>query len=310
MEYLDRHRVDHWPLADLARIRQNATMTLLLLLIAVGLAPLVAGLALLKPRAQAIPLVRRDGIGSILFCALAFTLTFFWQELWLVIPKALTPGLHPILYHNDHDWTGKVRIAELLQGSGAIATLASGLTFLGALSLARSMSISWRLFFFWMAFQGLYQALTQLAIGTLLPGNDVGRALAYLAVSGTGKALLLIAAVVAMAFAGTTLASAFPLAESPPSRRSRAFAIEMLIAALLSVMLIIPFRLPREIIEVVLIPLIVNLVGVGWLIMGMAITRYRADDGGLQAISLLGPTLALGVTLTLFQCVLRPGIAF
>lgn len=286
-------------------------MTLLLLLIAVGLAPLVAGLALLKPRAQAIPLVRRDGIGSILFCALAFTLTFFWQELWLVIPKALTPGLHPILYHNDHDWTGKVRIAELLQGSGAIATLASGLTFLGALSLARSMSISWRLFFFWMAFQGLYQALTQLAVGTLLPGNDVGRALAYLAASGTGKALLLIAAVAAMAFAGTTLARAFPSAESPQSdRRSRAFAIEMLIAVLVSVVLIIPFRLPREIVEVVLIPVIVNLVGAGWLIMGMAITRYRADDKGPQAISLLGPALALGVTLALFQCVLRPGIAF
>ena len=48
----------------------------------------------------------RRVVASALLCALAFNLTFFWQELWLVIPKALTPGLHPILFHNDHDWTG------------------------------------------------------------------------------------------------------------------------------------------------------------------------------------------------------------
>jgi hypothetical protein len=44
-------------------------------------------------------------MASLLLCALAFNLTFFWQELWLVIPKALTPGPHPVLYHNDHGWT-------------------------------------------------------------------------------------------------------------------------------------------------------------------------------------------------------------
>jgi hypothetical protein len=34
-------------------------------------------------------------IGSTLLYTLAFNLTFFIQELFLVVPKALTPGLRP-----------------------------------------------------------------------------------------------------------------------------------------------------------------------------------------------------------------------
>ena len=37
--------------------------------------------------------------------------------------KAMTPGLHPVLYHNDHEWTGPSPCVELLQGVGAIATI-------------------------------------------------------------------------------------------------------------------------------------------------------------------------------------------
>jgi len=70
--------------------------------------------------------------------------------LWLVIPKALTPGLSPILYHNDHGWTGSAAITELLQGTGAIATLASGLGALWILATFRRMSASWQVFAFWM----------------------------------------------------------------------------------------------------------------------------------------------------------------
>ena len=56
-------------------------------------------------------------LGSVLFCALAFNLTFFFQELFLVIPKALLPGVHATLYHNNHDWTGSDPRVELLQGT-------------------------------------------------------------------------------------------------------------------------------------------------------------------------------------------------
>src|SRR5262245_10284542 len=58
---------------------------------------------------------------SALACTLAFNLTFFIQELFLVVPKALTPGLSPTLFHNNHTWTGTHPLAELFQGTGALA---------------------------------------------------------------------------------------------------------------------------------------------------------------------------------------------
>ncbi len=271
---------------------------LFLLILATGIAPLVAGLLLLKPSTQR----AWPAAGSVLLCALAFNLTFFWQELWLVIPKALTPGLHPVLYHNNHDWTGNAPVVELLQGSGAVATLFSGLAFCVILSSSRRISDTWRLFVFWMAFQGLYQSLTQLAIGTLLSGNDMGRALGYLGVGTAGHILLLVLAVAAMALAGGWLARRIPTRNS---------GYGLLLTALLSVIVVIPFRLPRNLIEVALIPLIVNLVGIGWLILGMALVRRGAGHGPYEEQpSIMGPALALGGTLLLFQLVLRPGIAF
>ena len=85
-------------------------------------------------------------ISSALLCTLAFNLTFFLQELFLVIPKALTPGLYPALFHNNHTWTGSNPIAGLLQVTGALADLGSGL--LCAVLLAKSLnrSLTLRLF--------------------------------------------------------------------------------------------------------------------------------------------------------------------
>src|SRR6185437_11210105 len=89
-------------------------------------------------------------LGALLFCALAFNLTFFFQELFLVIPKALLPGVHATLYHNNHDWTGNDPRVELLQGTGAIADLTSGLLFSWLLARATKYRITTRLFLFWM----------------------------------------------------------------------------------------------------------------------------------------------------------------
>ena len=225
-------------------------------------------------------------VSSALLCALAFNLTFFWQEVWLVIPKALTPGLHPILYHNDHEWSGASPVVELLQGTGAIATLVLGLGF----AIARRRSFS-----FWMAFQGLFMSLTQLAIGTRLPGNDVGRALAYLGVGASGKAALLAAAVLAMLAAGVALA------------RIRPPLGEAIAAALLTILLAVPFRLPRNLVEVLLIPAIVQGAGLASLLAGSALVRVRAT---IRAPSPAMPAMALLVLLAVFQLVLRPGIAF
>lgn len=252
----------------------------------------------------------RTALVSTLLCALCFCLTFLWQEIWLVIPKALTPDLHPTLYHNDHSWSGDNPIAELLQGSGAIATLASGLAFLIVLIRAERASPTWRLFFFWMAFQGLFQALSQLVIGTLLTGNDVGRALAYLGVGGIAKAALFGCAVIAMYCAGNALARIYPLARLAGAGRSLGFAAVVFIPAWLSVALIIPFRIPREAIEVVLIPLIVNGLGSAWLIAGAVSARAQAGIDASASPNFVGPALALCTLVAFFQLVLRPGISF
>jgi hypothetical protein len=63
-------------------------------------------------------------VNSALLYALAFSLIFFIQELFLVVPKALTPGLRPTLFHNNHQWDGDNPLAALFQGTGALAIVA------------------------------------------------------------------------------------------------------------------------------------------------------------------------------------------
>ncbi|HMQ20211.1 MAG TPA: hypothetical protein PKC77_13740, partial [Sphingopyxis sp.] len=209
----------------------------------------------------------------------------------------------PILYHNDHGWRGEAPIAELLQGSGAVATLLSGLFFLWLAGRIGRERAAWRLFAFWMAFQGLFQSLSQWAVGSLIPGNDVGRALAHLGAGTFAKAALLLVAVAAMFVAGRTLARRYPLAA--PDRRAAFLLLATLGAATL---LIIPFRIPREPVEVVLIPLVVHLVGLGWTTLGLTASDAPRAHGRVPSIA--APAAALVLLLAFFQLVLRPGVAF
>ena len=78
-------------------------------------------------------------VNSAVIYALAYNLTFLLQELFLVIPKAIY-GLQPILYHNNHRWLISDPIEDLLQGSGALAVLVSGLLFCWVLS---RLSLPW-----------------------------------------------------------------------------------------------------------------------------------------------------------------------
>jgi hypothetical protein len=243
-------------------------------------------------------------LGEVLICALAFNLTFFWQELWLVIPKALTPGLHPVLFHNNHDWTGDAPKVELLQGTGAVATLISGLAFLAAARVRRTQD-GWRLFLFWMAAQGLYQSLTQIFLGTILTGNDTGRALAYLGVGRAGDVAIGLTVIGAMFMASLALAAHRPAAWTRPA------ALGFVATALASILVVIPFREPRNLIEVAWVPLFVNLTAAGFVVLAASLRRESDEARGPQpSTPWKTPALALAGVLAVFQGVLRHGIAF
>src|SRR6185436_748430 len=110
---------------------------------------------------------------SALLYALAFNLTFFVQELFLVVPKALTPGLRPTLFHNNHSWEGENPLASLFQGTGALAIFLTGVACVLLLRRGLGRSSTVRLFFIWMAYNGFFQALPQVVIGAISPRNDV-----------------------------------------------------------------------------------------------------------------------------------------
>lgn len=270
-----------------------------------GVGPLIVGLVgLADHRRPDPPLLAL--LAPALLCAFSFNLTFFIQELGLALPKAVVPGLHPILYHNDHDWTGHAPVAELLEGTGAISTLASGLIALALLWMRRFSSPTVQLLCFWMAFQGLFQALSQLAVGTLIPGNDVGRALTFLRVPAAGKVALLLLAVVGLCSAGRVLAGVYPGLSGQVSA-DRPTRSELLVPITLAILLIIPFRVPRSPIETIFIPVFVMTIGLGWLALWLSLLRVENKKSS-GALPIIGPAFLLLALLAFFQLVLRRGI--
>ena len=254
-------------------------------------------------------------IRSTLLYVLAFNLTFFIQELFLVLPKAFTPGLRPTLFHNNHQWEGTHPLASLFQGTGALATVLTSAGCLWWLKRASGTSGNARLLLIWMAYCGIFMALPQVAIGALSTGSDLGMAMTYLQLGNTTK---LVAARVALgAMAPTPLLLSGPLlalADRPdriatPEARTRFAFLVATLPVLLGTVLIIPFRVPREWIEVVLLPAWVAVLGVTWMQAGAwCFDRVRAS--GNQAGSVAKPLAAVLLLLLVFQCVLRPGIAF
>lgn len=254
-------------------------------------------------------------IMSALLYTLAFNLTFFIQELFLVLPKAFTPGLKPTLFHNNHGWEGEHPLANLFQGTGALATL---LTAVVCTLLLRRDSIgspAVRLFLIWMAYCGFFMALPQVVIGALSPGSDVGRAMDYFTLGATAKS---IAALVALATIPPIARLFTPLllglaenASDIASARARTRFIFLLatLPALAAIALIIPFRVPRELIEVIVLPVVVTVIGLVWIQAGAwRATGAKASGAGDGSIAY--PLVAVLLLLSVFQFVLRPGINF
>jgi hypothetical protein len=253
---------------------------------------------------------------STLLYTLAFNLTFFIQELFLVLPKALTPGLRATLYHNNHTWEGEHTLASLFQGTGALAIFLSGVCCELLLRHFRGKAFAVRLFLFWMAYSGLFMALPQVVLGAIIPQNDVGMAMTHLNLSATTKNVMALSALIAMPLAALWLKG--PLLELAAdmrqidSAKARAFFIFKLatLPALMAIPLIILFRVPRHWIEVVMVPVIVTLIGVTS-IQAMAWTRTRAKPTGSSVVgSIAWPAGSVLILLLIFQLLLRPGIHF
>ena len=185
-----------------------------------------------------------------------------------------------------------------------------------------------------MAYNGFFQSLPQVVFGAFVPANDVGMAMEWLGLNRQIKIAAAVLAFVAMPLIAVGLTrSVLSLADAPrASDDSRAADVfraagqpgaigtgwartgfifrTATLPALVGIALIIPFRVPREWIEVVMVPVVVTVLGVFWMqASAWALTGVaaRGDNSTLSVARLAGALVAL---LLVFQLVLRPGIQF
>ncbi len=265
--------------------------------------------------AAASPWDWRLALASALLYVLAFNLTFLIQELFLVLPKAFTPGLRPTLFHNNHTWDGANPLARLFQGTGALATMVAGVVCASLLSRANGAAAT-RLFLFWMAFSGVFMALPQVVVGALSEQSDLGMCMAYFGLGVGGKAIAALAALAAIPLAATWLGGllqarfARPDQLSSARRRKRFMLNAVTLPALLALPAITLFRIPREWIEVLAVPVVVTAAGVVWMQAGAWRATSRPCHGIAEPPSLGWPVGASLCLLAVFQLVLRPGVHF
>lgn len=255
-------------------------------------------------------------ITSALLYTLAFNLTFFIQELFLVLPKALTPGLRPPLFHNNHSWEGDNPLASLLQVTGALAIFVTGIACALLLHRRPGRSSTIRLFLIWMTYNGFLQSLPQVIIGAVEPQNDVGMTMDYLHLGATEKTAAALVALAAIPFVGRGLTRPLlSLAQDPAhlagARARTRFVFQVAtLPALTAILLIIPFRVPRQWTEVVMVPVVVTVIGIAWLQAYAWRVSTSEAPGGLGAGSIAYPLGAVLILLLVFHLLLRPGVHF
>jgi hypothetical protein len=138
----------------------------------------------------------------------------------------------------------------------------------------------------------------------------------YLHLSATVKTAAALASLAAIPpIALWLLRPLLSLAETPAqiadgrARTRFVFRIATL-PALVAIPLIIPFRVPRELTEVVMPPVVVTVIGVAWMQAGAWRVVDASPGVGARAASLAYPLGAVLVLLFVFQVVLRPGVPF
>jgi hypothetical protein len=258
----------------------------------------------------------RLAASSLILYALAFNLIFFLQEVSLVIPKALTPGLYPTLFHNNQTWIGENPVQHLLQGTGALTIFVAGIVFAFLLRRWSLRSTTVQLFLFWLAFQGFFQSLPQVVIGAINPSNDVGTAMTYLHFDRDAKIaasfLACLAMIIVALWLGPRLMILSPTSSKlyTPGKRAQFLLLNATIPAFAALLLIIPFRIPRNLLELILYPLIVTSVGSTCLLVSACRTPMSHGSPAQGPPSLVYPFTALVLLLLFFQLILRRGIRF
>lgn len=253
---------------------------------------------------------------SALLYTLAFNLVFFVQELFLVLPKAFTPGLRPTLFHNNHLWQGEHPLASLFQGTGVLATFLLGSIGLLLLRWGAGRSLAARLLLVWVAYCGVFMALPQVVVGALSSGSDVGMAMEYFKLGANAKAIAALLALATIPFFARGFSRQLLGLASQPAQlasagaRSRFVFQVATLPALLAMVLILPFRVPREWLEVVFLPLAVFIAGMPLIQSGAWRLRDVVPSALSRRFSLAYPLAAAVVLLLVFQLVLRPGIRF
>jgi hypothetical protein len=133
------------------------------------------------------------------------------------------------------------------------------------------------------------------------------------ALAKTGAALVALAAIPAI---GLWLARPLlSLAGEPTDvagvgARTRFVFQVATLPALAAVVLIIPFRVPRELIEVVVLPVVVTITGIVWIQAGAWLVSDVRVRGAPGTMSVARPLIAVLTLLLVFQLLLRPGIHF
>jgi hypothetical protein len=166
-----------------------------------------------------------------------------------------------------------------------------------------------------MAYCGLFMALPQVAIGALSSRSDLGMAMDYLQLGSNARLMAALLALAVLPFVALGLTRPLlALADrqeqiASPGVRTRFVFLASTLPLLIGTALIIPFRVPREWIEVVLMPAWVAVLGLVWMQAGA--WRLRGPRAsGMPTGSVLFPLVAAILLLLVFQCVLRPGVAF
>lgn len=262
-------------------------------------------------RDQYRPRFRHLALSAITF-TLAYNLAFFWQELWLVLPKAMVPGLTPVLYHNNHTWEGEAAIASLFQGTGALALILTALFLLLVLRNAPPRRAAPRLFLAWGVLLAMMQGLLQLPIAVIDPGTDVGQAFDYLGWSETVRVALALLALAMLPIIARACAPHFlAIGPQPVSHPTRRIWWTAAVPALFGIGMTVAFRWPGSLDQLVVSPAIASAIGIGWMAALCWSVRPRAPVPGARTASFpwrwMGALVAL---LAFFQLVLAPGVAF